>query len=63
MNESIKWCSMDEVAEHLGITRDTVLKLIKKEAMPASKVGGKWLFDIKKVDQWVEKNSYGKKKN
>lgn len=59
MNQ-IKWYSMDEIAKHLGISRDTVLKLIKEERMPASKVGGKWLFDVSKVDKWVEDNSYNK---
>jgi len=52
---------MDDIAKHLGISRDTVLKLIKEEGMPASKVGGKWLFDVSKVGLWVEENSYSKK--
>lgn len=48
---------MDEIALHLGFSRDTILKLIKEESMPASKVGGKWRFDIQDVDAWVKKSS------
>lgn len=54
--ESIKWCSMDEIALHLGFSRDTILKLIKEESMPASKVGGKWRFDVQEVDSWVREH-------
>ena len=34
MSESIKWYSMDEIAEHLGISRDTLLQHVKK-GLPA----------------------------
>ncbi len=58
MSESIKWLSMDEIAKHIGFSRDTILKMIKEDGMPASKVGGQWRFDVKKVDQWMADNSY-----
>ena len=51
----IKWYSMDEVAEHLGISRDTLLQHVKK-GLPAYKFGGKWRFDINEVDQWIKEN-------
>ena len=63
MSETTKWYSMDEIAEHLGFSRDTISKLIKKDNLPASKVGGKWLFDVEQVDLWVKENSYTKERN
>ena len=41
MNEvaSDRWLSVDEIAEYLGIKRDTVYKWIERKKMPAHKVG------------------------
>jgi len=54
MNEiNEKWLSMKEIAEHLGISRDTALTWINKKNMPAHKVGGLWKFKASEVDEWV----------
>ena len=37
--EPERWCSMNEIAEFLGITRDTTLAWIEKRGMPGVKVG------------------------
>ena len=40
MNSNVeRWYSMEEICEHLGVSRDTVLVWIKKREMPASKMG------------------------
>ncbi|MFC1764903.1 helix-turn-helix domain-containing protein [Planctomycetota bacterium] len=48
-----RWLSVDEIAEYLGIKRDTVYKWISQDRMPAHKVGRLWKFKAKEVDQWV----------
>ncbi|MFC1652493.1 helix-turn-helix domain-containing protein [Planctomycetota bacterium] len=48
-----RWLSVDEIAEYLGIKRDTVYKWISKDRMPAHKVGRLWKFKAAEVDQWV----------
>jgi excisionase family DNA binding protein len=50
---SERWLSVDEIAEHLGIKRDTVYKWVAHKNMPAHKVGRLLKFQIKEVDEWV----------
>lgn len=53
-NEQLeRWYSMKEIAEYLGITRDTALSWIEKRGMPGVKVGRTWKFKISEVDAWM----------
>jgi excisionase family DNA binding protein len=47
------WLSADDIAAHLGVTKDTVYTWIAEKAMPASKVGRLWKFQASEVDDWV----------
>lgn len=49
------WLTIDEVAGHLKVTRDTVYSYIAKRGMPAHKVGRVWRFDQHEVDDWVKR--------
>ncbi|MCI0462785.1 MAG: helix-turn-helix domain-containing protein [Gemmataceae bacterium] len=48
-----RWLSVDEIATHLGVSRDTVYKWITRKRLPAHKVGKLWKFSTKEVDEWV----------
>lgn len=48
-----RWHSVDEVAEHVGVARDTVYRWIEKKALPAHRVGRLWKFKLSEVDAWV----------
>ena len=48
-----RWLSVDEIATHLGIKRDTVYTWIGEKQMPAHRVGRLWKFRQDEVDQWV----------
>ncbi len=48
-----RWVSVDEIADHLGIKRDTVYKWITRKSLPAHKVGSLWKFQLVEVDDWV----------
>ena len=50
---SDRWLSVDEIAKHLGISKDTVYTWISKRNMPADKVGKLWKFKMLEVDTWV----------
>lgn len=47
------WLSADDIAAHLGVTKDTVYTWIGEKNMPAHKVGRLWKFKASEVDQWV----------
>jgi excisionase family DNA binding protein len=48
-----RWMSVEEIAAHLGIKRETVYLWIDTKRMPAHKVGRLWKFQKSEVDQWV----------
>ena len=48
-----RWLSVEEIAAHLGVKRDTVYKWIERKAMPAHKVGRLWKFRKNEIDAWV----------
>jgi excisionase family DNA binding protein len=47
------WVSLDDIAEHLGVSRDTVYRWIDDRNMPAHKVGRLWKLKVSEVDEWV----------
>lgn len=49
-----RWLSVEEIAEHLGVSKDTVYAWISKRHMPAHKVGRLWKFQKAEVNDWVK---------
>ena len=48
------WLSVDEIAKHLGISKETVYRWLEKEKIPAHRVGKLWKFQISEVNAWVK---------
>ena len=55
------WVSVDVVARHLGIARDTVYRWIDSKGLPAPRIGRLWKFKITRIDKWVETGSAGER--
>ena len=53
-NEPEKWSSLEEIAEHLGVSKDTIRNWIKKAVIPHRRVGKQYKFKISEVDAWVD---------
>ncbi len=50
---SFRWLSVEEIAEYLGVSKDTVYSWISKRNMPAHRIGRLWKFKTDEVDEWV----------
>ena len=48
-----RWLSVSEIAEYLGVRRETVYKWLERKDMPAHKVSRLWKFKRDEVDRWV----------
>lgn len=47
------WASVDDVASHLGVAKDSVYRWIEHKGLPAHKIGRLWKFKLTEVDEWV----------
>jgi excisionase family DNA binding protein len=48
------WVSVDDVAKHLGVAKDSVYRWIETRGLPAHKIGRLWKFRLSEIDGWVE---------
>ena len=51
-----KLMTLEEVADYLRLSKDTVYRLANTGKLPASKVGNQWRFRREDVDQWLDMN-------
>ena len=47
------WVSVDQIAEHLRVTRDSIYRWIDRKHPPAHRVGRLCKFQVSEVDEWV----------
>jgi excisionase family DNA binding protein len=47
------WTSVDDVARHLGVAKDSIYRWIDRRGLPAHRIGRLWKFKISEVDAWV----------
>ena len=48
------WVSLEEIAQHLAVSQDTVHRWIRNRGLPAHQVGRIWRFKVSQVDAWVQ---------
>lgn len=50
-----KWHNISEVAEYLGVNKDTIRNWIKNDSgIPAHKIGRQWKFKLTDLDEWIK---------
>lgn len=53
MKQAEPWYSVEEIAKHLGVSKETIYRWLKREIVPAHRVGKLWKFKASEVDKWV----------
>ena len=51
------WTSLEAIAQHLGVSQDTIHRWIRNRGLPAHKVGRVWRFRVSQVDTWVQEGN------
>jgi excisionase family DNA binding protein len=57
-----RWLSLEEIALHLGVKKDTIYKWLAAKKIPAHKVGRLWKFQKEEIDHWVKSGSADRRK-
>lgn len=47
------WITAEQMAQHLGVAKDTVYRWREQRSLPVHRVGRLWKFQISEVDDWV----------
>jgi excisionase family DNA binding protein len=47
------WASVEDVAKHLGVAKDSVYCLIESRNLPAHKIWRLWKFKLSEIEEWV----------
>jgi len=53
------WTSVDDIARHLGVAKDSIYRWIDRRGLPAHRIGRLWKFKISEVDEWVRAGGAG----
>lgn len=53
------WVSVEDVAKHLGVVKDSIYRWIEHRGLPAHKIGRLWKFKLTEVDAWVRAGGAG----
>ena len=48
-----KWVNLEDIAEHLSLSQDTVRTWLKEGKLPVYRAGKRYKFKISEVDEWV----------
>lgn len=50
-----RWLSVEEIARHLGVSKESIYRWLERGKIPAHRVGRQWRFSSKEVDEWVRR--------
>lgn len=55
-NEKVEnWLSVSELAQHLGVSKETIYRWLKAGTIPVNRIGKLWKFKASLVDLWVKR--------
>jgi excisionase family DNA binding protein len=58
-----RWLPVDEIAENLGVSKDTVYTWVANKNMRGHKGGRLWTFKTSEIDEWMRTGGASSKAN
>ena len=55
--------TLQETAEYLRVTRSTIHRLLKRNQIPAFRIGRHWRFNLEEIERWCSAHASGKHSN
>lgn len=55
-----RWLSVQEIAQYLGISKETIYRWVESDKIPAHKVGKQWKFQVSEVNSWIKSGEASK---
>ena len=49
-----RWLSVEEIAHHLGVSKESIYRWLERGKIPSHRVGKLWKFQASEVDAWVK---------
>ena len=49
-----RWANLEEIANHVGLSKDTIRNYIKKDQIPFYRIGKQYKFKFSEIDAWIE---------
>ena len=60
MTEAERWLSAEEIAAHLGVSKETIYRWLEKKdekrRIPVNRIRRLWKFKASEVDEWMKSN-------
>lgn len=57
------WVSVEEVATHLRVARESIYRWVETKSFPAHRVGRLFRFKLSEVDEWVKNSGAGDRRS
>ena len=56
--ESVGAMNVRQAAQHLGVSVDTIYRYANEGILPALRVGNRWRFPVKSLNEWMQKEAH-----
>ena len=63
MSINERWVSVEEVAAHLGVNKDSIYRWVERKGLPVHRVGRLFRFKLSEIDEWVREGGAGNDRN
>ena len=54
MEYAERWLTVEQIAGHLQVSKETIYRWLDRGSIPAHRIGRQWRFQAPEVDEWVK---------